>query len=422
MRIRIILLGTLLIFFAGTSFSQAEKINRRLKVFLDCQIYCDEDFIRSEINIVDFLNQRDQADVHIISFGRGTGGGGLGYELIFLGQNQFSARKDTLRFSTDPNSTEFERRDVFIKYLKLGLVPFLSLTQNIDYISISMKRPADSLAAKHNIPIKDPWKYWVFNTGISGYYSADAVYQSSNLNGRFSANKITDDIKFGLSASIGRDRSVFTFEDSSGNKEKIKVLNNNRSINQYLIVSLGPHWSWGYQVILNRNTFQNFKNNNFLETGFEYDLFPYKQFNTKMLTISYILNIRHNRYYDTTLYNKIEETLMGHESNAKFTYTQKWGSVSVGVKYKAYLYNLRYYNLGANASCNIRVAGGLSVSINTSAELVHDQIYLPKGGATQQEVLTRRRQLESGYNFQTNIGINYRFGSRLNNFVNPRFD
>jgi hypothetical protein len=141
-----------------------------------------------------------------------------------------------------------------------------------------------------------------------------------------------------------------------------------------------------------------------------------------MFTISYILNIRANKYYDTTLYNKIKETLMGQEMNAKFTYTEKWGRISVGAKYRAYLYNLNYFSLGANANFEIRVAGGLSVALNTSAELVRDQIYLPKGGATQQEVLTRRRQLASNYNFQTNIGINYRFGSKLNNFVNPRFD
>lgn len=113
---------------------------------------------------------------------------------------------------------------------------------------------------------------------------------------------------------------------------------------------------------------------------------------------------------------------MGHEVNAKFTYKQKWGSVQVSAKYRSYLHNLEFYNLGADASCELQVSGGFSVFINTSAELVRDQIYLPKGGATQQEVLTRRRQLESGYNFQTNIGINYRFGSKMNNFVNPRFN
>jgi len=54
--------------------------------------------------------------------------------------------------------------------------------------------------------------------------------------------------------------------------------------------------------------------------------------------------------------------------------------------------------------------------------LVHDQVYLAKSGATQQEVLTRIRQLKSSFYFQNRFGISYRFGSKLNNFVNPRFE
>jgi len=55
-------------------------------------------------------------------------------------------------------------------------------------------------------------------------------------------------------------------------------------------------------------------------------------------------------------------------------------------------------------------------------KLKYDQIYLPKDEADITEVLTRRRQIASGYNFYTSFGLNYRFGSKLNNFVNPRFD
>jgi hypothetical protein len=409
--------------FSFSLKGQSTLDKARLKVFLDCKSYCDDDFIRSEITIVDFLNQRQTADVHILNFSTETGGGGRAYELILLGQNKFSGKKDTLRFSIAANNTEFDRRAVLVKYIKLGLVPYLIQNDDVEDLQISMVSKTEKKdSAKNTLAKKDPWNYWVFNTGISGYYNADAVYQSSNINARFSANKITEQVKFGFEASAGKDRSVFTFEDSTGNKEKIKVLNSNYRMNQYYILSLGKHWSWGYQGIVSRNTFSNFKNQYFLETGLEYNIFPYKQFNTKLFTLSYILNLRHSRYYDTTLYDRIRETRMGQEVNAKFTYTQKWGSVQVSAKYQSYLHDLKFFNLGANASCELQVSGGFSVFIFTSAELVRDQIYLPKAGATRQEVLTRRRQLESGYNFQTNIGINYRFGSKLNNFVNPRFN
>jgi hypothetical protein len=86
------------------------------------------------------------------------------------------------------------------------------------------------------------------------------------------------------------------------------------------------------------------------------------------------------------------------------------------------LHNWKYFKLEANFELDIRITGGLSFSVATSAELIRDQLELPKEGATPQEVLTRRRQLASGYRFSTHFGISYRFGSKLNNFVNPRFD
>ena len=71
---------------------------------------------------------------------------------------------------------------------------------------------------------------------------------------------------------------------------------------------------------------------------------------------------------------------------------------------------------------NVRITGGLSIYVYSFGGLTRDQIYLPKGGATEQEILTRRRQIASGYDFYSGFGLNFRFGSKLNNFVNPRFE
>ena len=51
----------------------------------------------------------------------------------------------------------------------------------------------------------------------------------------------------------------------------------------------------------------------------------------------------------------------------------------------------------------------------------YDQINLPKGDADLEEVLLRRRQLETNYEASVSFGFRYRFGSVLNNVVNPRF-
>jgi hypothetical protein len=70
----------------------------------------------------------------------------------------------------------------------------------------------------------------------------------------------------------------------------------------------------------------------------------------------------------------------------------------------------------------VRVTGGLSFFINANGSLVHNQVNLVKGNISEQDVLTRKRQLASTYNYYTGFGLNFRFGSILNNFVNPRFE
>ncbi len=70
----------------------------------------------------------------------------------------------------------------------------------------------------------------------------------------------------------------------------------------------------------------------------------------------------------------------------------------------------------------MRVTGGLSFYISAFGGLTRDQFFLQKGSATSQEVLARQRQLASGYSYYINLGFSFRFGSKLNNFVNPRFE
>jgi len=419
----ILLAGMLFSIYSSTAQGPS-RLTDKLKVFIDCSTtYCDMTFIRTEINLVDFMLDRVASDVHVLITDQGTGSGGTQYQLIFFGQNLFRQMTDTIRFNTDPNSTDFERRDQLIKYIKMGLSPYVAKTKKADDVVIQMKSKdgegdkKDSSAA----PVKDPWNYWVFRIGVNGYISADAVYKSSRLSGNFSANRVTEDLKTGFEFYGGKNKTTFTLDDN-GNTQKIHIDNNDYSLEHYLVKSLGGHWSWGYETTLSRNTFSNNKSRVSLETGVEYAIFPYKEVNTKFFTVAYTVDIMRAAYFDTTLYDKTKETLLGHSLESKFRFNQKWGTVSFGASYHNFLHNWKLFNLGFNSEINVRITGGLSFNVYTYAELTRDQIFLPKEGATPQEVLTRRRQLASGYNIYTYFGINYRFGSKLNNFVNPRFD
>ncbi len=189
-----------------------------------------------------------------------------------------------------------------------------------------------------------------------------------------------------------------------------------------MVVSINQHWSYGYEINYKNSTFSNLKGSIYISPGIEYAIFPYKLVNNKFFTVSYVIDYSRNKYYDTTVYNKTQESLMGHKLSANLSLNQKWGNINTSISYRNYFSDWKLNNLGINLNVNVRISGGLSFYAYSFGGLIRDQIYLPKGGATEQEILTRRRQLASAYNFYTGFGFNFRFGSKLNNFVNPRFE
>jgi len=400
------------------------NFSAKLKVFVDCSnTGCDMTFIRSEINLVDFLLDRIAADVHVLVTEQSTGSGGSKYQLIFFGQNRFKNFQDTLHFNTDPNATDFEERDMLIKYIKFGLAPCVAKTDAAKDAIISMKRVETEANKKDSLsqPTKDQWNYWVFRVGANGNFNADANYKDRRLGANFSANRTTEELKIRFGFFASKNKSVFEYQDA-GVRQKIINNNHNIDFSHSLIKSINGHWSYGYETNYSQNTFSNNKGRVYVRAAVEYDIFPYKEVNNRFLAISYGLTARNNHYYDITIYNKVRETLFGHKADANLSLNQKWGTTSFGINYQNYFHDWKLFNLGANVSTDVRITGGLSFRIYFYGELTRDQVFLPKGGATEQEILTRRRQIASGYNYYTSFGLNYRFGSKLNNFVNPRLE
>jgi len=395
----------------------------RLKVFIDCHSGCDMTYIRSEINIVDFLLDRQAADVHVLITDQNTGGGGDEYQVIFFGQHQFKSMSDTIRFINDANATDFEERVLLLKYIKLGLAPYIARTKMGKEVDIKMKidKAADS-TKNQTLPAKDPWNYWIFRTGAFGSINSEESVRESSYNGNISASRITEETKLVFELYGGKNKTVFEYEDDSTGEILEEIIrNDNYEFSHYLIKAINKHWSWGYEAGLSRSTRSNNKRRAIFRSGVEYNIFPYKEVNTKYFTIAYILDVRHNVYIDSTLYDQTKEMLFGHSIETNIAFNQKWGTIELGLDYHNYFHKWKFLNLEAYLELEIRITGGLSVSIFTFGELQRDQIYLPKEKASLEDVLTRRRELESGYRFGTHFGIRYRFGSKLNNFVNPRF-
>lgn len=203
--------------------------------------------------------------------------------------------------------------------------------------------------------------------------------------------------------------------------QKNIVINSNYSFNHTLIKSISNHWSLGYDVRYSNNTFSNIKSSKYFRAAIEYAIFPYSEVNNKFFTINYGIDTRHNKYYNTTIYNKTSEVLLHHRAQAYLALRQKWGSVNSSITYSNFLKDWGLNNLSLSLNVNVRITGGLSFYINSRGGIVHDQVYLVKGIASEEDILVKRRQIASAYNFYSGIGLNFRFGSIYNNFINPRF-
>jgi hypothetical protein len=110
-----------------------------------------------------------------------------------------------------------------------------------------------------------------------------------------------------------------------------------------------------------------------------------------------------------------------HLLNAGYEVIQPWGQIEMGVNASQYLHDVWLLSLQFDAEVEVRITRGLSVEIGGSLEFIHDQINLQKGDADLEEVLLRRRELETNYEAGLSVGFRYRFGSIYNNVVNTRF-
>ena len=303
--------GLTLVGITQTSFSQSSQ-NQKIKLFVDCSnAFCDNNYIKTQIDFIDYVLDNQAADIHLLITQQNNGGGGSQYQLIFYGQHRFHI-SDTLRYNTKPNNTDFENRNLLVKYIQIGLLPFISKTSQIESLSLQLKQEGNIDSSKTNTSTKDPWNYWVYRVGINGNINADAVYKSFRYNGNISAGRVTDKMKVSFNLSGGKNRDSYEFADSGGTN-KIIVKNENYDFSHQLVKSITQHWSAGYDLGISRSTFTNYKSRIVFRPGIEYDLFPYKDVNNKLFTIKYGVDLTDNNYIDTTIYFKTKETLLGQD-------------------------------------------------------------------------------------------------------------
>jgi hypothetical protein len=382
---------------------------------------CDFNFIRTEITIVDFVKDQPSAELQVLVTAQGVGSGGTQYQMDFYGQNGYEDYNNKLVFITKPTATASEKRTALLHYMMLGLSPIIAKTPFADKIKIKMKDNNIGGLPPYESDNHDKWNFWVYRIAARGDLSADRVYKNNTTSANFSANRTTNELKVEFYVNGSLKNSTYSYKTDS-TTTSYKVRNSEYGFYHNLVKSFSTHWSYGYQTNYFNSTFNNIQRRIYFNPAIEHNFFDYKEVNNRFFVIRYGLDITNNNYYDTTIYNKLQETLYGHRFSAALTLNKRWGTFNSGIFYRNYFHNWRLSSMGISTYADVRITGGLSFFVQLNGSVVHNQMSLVKGSATEQEVLTKRRQLASNYNYNTSFGLSFRFGSIINNFVNPRFD
>lgn len=389
-----------------------------IRMYLDCSgLYCDPDYFRTEIDFVSHVRERQDADVQILVTGQQTGAGGRSHTLSFVGQRARSGTPEvTLGYVSPPAASEDDVRRGLVRTIKLGLIPFVANSPAAEYLDVSYSPPAGQTSAQATAA-RDPWDRWTFRAGLNGSLNGESRSNSWNGSGNLSANRITDAWKIQLGATGNRRVNNFEINDST----TVSSEQHGYGASARVVRSLGPHLSAGARAAGEASTFLNQDLHLRLASALEYNIFPYDESTRRQLTFQYSAGVNSYDYRETTIFGEDAEILPDHRLLASLDLRQRWGTVNVSGEASQYLHDVSRYRGELFTNFDVQLIRGLSVGMFGLVSYVRDQLYLPAGDATEEEVLLRLRQLETSYFYQVQIGLSYTFGSIYNAVVNPRF-
>jgi hypothetical protein len=390
------------------------EVSDTVKLFVDCMYArCDYEYIRTELPFVDHVRDRAVADVHVLITSQATSGGGE-YSLHFIGRGAFADVETTLKYAWRQTDTSDVIRAELVRTIKLGLVPFLSRTPLREHIDVSVRgrrAPAAAAGAK-----RDPWDYWIFRTQANTRVDGESSSNSAALSASLSASRVTDAWKLNVGTSGSYRENEYDLDEG----ETYRSVSRGYSVSGLAVKSITHHWSAGVRASASSSTYLNQRLALRVAPAIEYDILPYSESTRRKVTIQYAVGSDYFQYDKETIFGRLSEHKLDHALVAALDMRRPWGSLSTGAEVGSYLDDFSKRRFEVSGEANVRLLKGLSLSVWGNAAIIRDQIYLPKGEATAEEILVRQRQLATSYRYTLSVGFSYTFGSIYTNVVNPR--
>lgn len=385
-----------------------------LRLYLDCDWGCDFTFLRSQVTYVNWVRDRRDAEVHILVTIQ-SGGNSREYTFNFIGLERFEGVDQRLIHTSSFTDTDDERRRGIQRLLELGLVRYVLETPQSEGLVVEFENGEDQ-GEPHTLVVDDPWNHWVYRIRLNTDFRSEDRRDSQSYQASASAGRTTDLWRMGMGVYYSYRESNFEFEDGSTFK------NVSRSTNYFgqVIRTLAPHWGVGVGASSRESTFLNLENSYRAAAAIEYNYFPYSESSEREFTFAYFIGGTSLDYEEVTVFDKLEETFTDQGAYIAFGMERPWGEAQIDLQYSHFIDDFDRSRIEFNTNVEYRIVRGLSFDVYAGVSRIRDQIYLPKGGATDAEVLVARRQLETDLSLRGGIQLRYTFGSIYNNVVNSR--
>lgn len=403
----------LVVFCVLPSSVFAQAAGGRLNVYLDCN-FCFGDFIRDEVDIAEYVRDPAEADVHIIVSRSQTASGGTERVVSLIGLGRFKGLNFTSRALSQSGDTEDTQRQRLATAIIIGLLNYISTDGIAGGLTIDVESTAQSA---HSRSATDPWNFWVMSVEGSIAMAGEESSRQLDLGAEVAADRITDDWKITMGLELEFRREDFDLDEV----EPLRAERNERDFDALVARSLSEHWSVGGRASIDSSTFENIALRSFIGPAVEYNLFPYSQYTRRQLRLGYAVGPYYARYREETLLFAMSDTLTQQQASLTIDQREPWGSLQAELEYSMFLPDLSLYRIDLEGEVDVRLARGLSLSIEGATSRIRDQLSIPRRGVMPEEVLLRLRRLRSGYQYGLQVGLTYTFGSIFNTIVNPRF-
>ena len=392
----------------------------RPNVFFDCDgRNCNDQYYRTEIDWVNWVRDREVADVHVIMTSLTTGTGGREYRLDFLGHGSQDGYEDTHLFQTLSTDTDREQLDQISHMLGIGLALFANTAGYRGLVTLTRPDPESAGQGQRLVSrdeVDDPWNLWAFRISGSANLDGESTRSTTRVTGSLSASRVTPTWKINLRGNVNHNRVDIELDDGD-----FLDVRTDYGFNPLVVYSIADHWSVGFEGTAGRSTRTNQDFRAELTPGVEYSVFPYDEATRRSFTFYYKIGPGYRNYFETTLLGEDSETRFEQSLQIQFSQRQTWGDASFSIRGSHYLHDFERNNLSLRGDIDFRIVRGLSVNARGDVAWVDDQIYLSAGGATDEEALLRLRQRATSFNYGLQVGFSIQFGSIFNNVVNNRF-